>query len=790
MNRTLNVTTPLGPEVLRFDSLQGRESLSQLFDFQLTLTSEEKGLAAPALLGQPITVDFELEGGARRYLNGQCVHFRSAGRAGRRHLYVAQLKPWLWYATRRSDYRIFQQMTTPDIVKQVLAMYPFQTKWLLSRSYRKWNYCVQYRETDANFVQRLLEHEGIWYWFEHSAGEHTLVMTDDIGLATPYPGYATIPFYPQDVSVPDKDHFNGWAAGGNVQSGKYAARDYNFVMPSADLTTQRAQPAGHPHASYDIFDYPGSYPTLGEGDPYARVRLEELQSSHLRSFSQGRARGVAPGRLFTLEKHAVGDYNKEYLVVGAEYDFSDNDYEATEDSGEHRLTIAAEVHPTDQPYRPERRTPKPHTMGPESAVVTGPAGQEIYTNEHGQVKVQFHWDRYGKKDENSSCWIRVSHPWAGTGFGGVHIPRIGQEVLVDHLNGDPDQPIIVGRVYNTNNPHPWGLPANATQSGFLTRSSMGATWQNANALRFEDKKGEEQVWLHAEKNQDIEVENDETHWVGHDRTKTIDHDETVHVKHDRTETVDHNETITVHNDRSERVDHNEKISIGDNRSEDVGKNETVSIGNNQTHSVGDNRTRRVGKNESLTIGSSRTKKVGKNESDKIGKSWSIKVGKFKTETIGMASMQNVGLGKMTTVGMAYMRTVGMMMTSQVGTDRTDTIGNNHTAKVGSVYKLLVGPGSAQDGRGAQAMSIVAPSGGAAKKESSGSSISMDKDTIVLQAGPSKVVITPDGIFLDGPDIHLKAAKTVNADAPDDVHLNSGTALAAPALESQSDASEQ
>ncbi|MCQ4167267.1 type VI secretion system Vgr family protein [Tahibacter harae] len=724
MNRTLNVTTPLGPEVLRFDSLQGRESLSQLFDFQLTLTSEEKGLAAPALLGQPITVDFELEGGARRYLNGQCVHFRSAGRAGRRHLYVAQLKPWLWYATRRSDYRIFQQMTTPDIVKQVLAMYPFQTKWLLSRSYRKWNYCVQYRETDANFVQRLLEHEGIWYWFEHSAGEHTLVMTDDIGLATPYPGYATIPFYPQDVSVPDKDHFNGWAAGGNVQSGKYAARDYNFVMPSADLTTQRAQPAGHPHASYDIFDYPGSYPTLGEGDPYARVRLEELQSSHLRSFSQGRARGVAPGRLFTLEKHAVGDYNKEYLVVGAEYDFSDNDYEATEDSGEHRLTIAAEVHPTDQPYRPERRTPKPHTMGPESAVVTGPAGQEIYTNEHGQVKVQFHWDRYGKKDENSSCWIRVSHPWAGTGFGGVHIPRIGQEVLVDHLNGDPDQPIIVGRVYNTNNPHPWGLPANATQSGFLTRSSMGATWQNANALRFEDKKGEEQVWLHAEKNQDIEVENDETHWVGHDRTKTIDHDETVHVKHNRTETVDNDETITVHNNRTETVDGNETITVHKNRTETVDKNETIT--------VHENRTRTVDGNETVSVHKNRTKKVDKNESDRIGKSWSIKVSKFKTETIGMASMQNVGLGKMTNVGLGYNRNVGAMMYSVVGFSRSDTIGQNHSSTVGDTYSLSVGGGS---------------------------NITMDGDSITLTVGKATLKMKKDGsIKLSGVTIDVDSTK--------------------------------
>lgn len=685
MNRTLNVTTPLGPEVLRFDGLQGKESLSQLFDFQLTLKSEEKGLSAQAMLGQPVTVDFELDGGARRHLNGQCVQFRSAGRRGKQHLYVAQLKPWLWYATRRSDYRIFQQLSTIDIVKQVLGMYPFPTKWLLSRSYRKWNYCVQYRETDANFVQRLLEHEGIWYWFEHSAGEHTLVMTDDIGLASPYPGYAKVPFYPHDHTVPDKDHLHGWAAGGHVQSGKYSARDYNFVMPSADLTTLRTQPAGHPHASYDIFDYPGSYPTLGEGDPYARVRLEELQSSHLRSYGQGRARGLAPGRLLTLEKHAVGEYNKEYLVVGTEYDFSDNDYEANDGSSDQHLTITAEFHPTEQPYRPERRTPKPHTMGPESAVVTGPAGQEIYTNEHGQVKVQFHWDRYGKKDENASCWIRVSHPWAGTGFGGVHIPRIGQEVLVDHLNGDPDQPIIVGRVYNTNNPHPWGLPANATQSGFLTRSSMGATWQNANAFRFEDKKGEEQVWLHAEKNQDIEVENDETHWVGHDRTKTIDHDETVFVKHDRTETVDHNETITVHNDRTETVDGHETITIHKNRTETVDGNETITVHKNRTETVD--------KNETITIVQNRTEDVGQNEKVSIGKNRTVTIGQNKSETIGMASMLNVGLAQVTNIGGAYALNVGAGWMSNVGLMHLHNVGVKLAVTVGKTISVSAGNSS-------------------------------------------------------------------------------------------------
>src|SRR6185295_3611180 len=222
--------------------------------------------------------------------------------------------------------------------------------------------------------------------------------------------------------------------------------------------------------------------------------------------------------------------------------------------------------PATQQYRPARRTPKPFMQGPQTAVVVGPGGEEIFTDKYGRVKLQFHWDRYGKKNEKSSCWVRVAHPWAGKNFGIVDIPRIGQEVVVDFLEGDPDQPLITGRVYNAEQMPPWDLPANATQSGILTRSSKGGGYGNANAIRFEDKKGSEQLWIHAEKNQDIEVENDETHWVGQNRKKTIDVDETTLVKHDRTETVNNNETITIGVDRTESVGKNETITIGANRS--------------------------------------------------------------------------------------------------------------------------------------------------------------------------------------------------------------------------------
>ncbi|MGY8534535.1 type VI secretion system Vgr family protein, partial [Paracidovorax citrulli] len=338
--------------------------------------------------------------------------------------------------------------------------------------------------------------------------------------------------------------------------------------------------------------------------------------------------------------------------------------------------------PTSLPYTPARKTPKPRTTGPQTAVVVGPAGEEIWTDEYGRIKVQFHWDRLGAMDENSSCWMRVATSWAGSGFGAISIPRIGQEVIVDFLNGDPDYPIVTGSVYNAANMPPWALPGNATQSGIKTKSSKGGAFGDgmkngagdANAIRFEDKKGAEQVWLHAQKDQLTEVENDEDKWVGNDRRKTIDRDETTIVHRDRTETVDRDEKITVHNNRTERVDHDETISIGDNRREDVGIDETVSIGKN------------------------RTKTIGRNEKDKIGNNWSIKVGSFKTETIGLAYLQNVGLAKMMNIGAAYNVNVGAAMVVNVGLTqstnvllgRSVTVGQSQTTKVGEDWTQTTG----------------------------------------------------------------------------------------------------
>ena len=470
------------------------------------------------------------------------------------------------------------------------------------------------------------------------------------------------------------------------------------------------------------------------------------------------------GYLFTLAKYPRADQNQQYLIEAADYRFEENVYRsdgaggsgAAKRGGADSPTtyrLAVEVVPSKVPYRSQRTTPKPHTTGPQTAVVVGPPGEEIYTDEYGRVKVQFHWDRYGQMNENSSCWIRVSSPWAGSNYGGIHIPRIGQEVIVDFLNGDPDYPIITGRVYNAMQMPPWDLPANKTQSGFLTRSTKGGvpgpglhnSPGTANAIRFEDKAGQEQLWLHAQKDQLTEVENDEDKWVGQDRRKTIDRDEFNTIHRDRTEIVDRNEKINVHGWRTEEVDLDETITIHQNRKERVDHNETISIGDNRTEDVGKNEKIDIGINQSLKVGSNRDKTIGKNEKDKIGKNWSIKVGMMKMENIGMTYMQNVGIAKMMTIGMAYMENIGMIMQTNVGVNQNLIVGKNRDVKVGANQKTNVGETRETEVKKNDKLVVGEELFMHAKK------IHMEADKeIVLTCGSSTIKISPQQIEILSP----------------------------------------
>ena len=621
MKRVMEVVTPLGDDLL-FHRLHAREELSRLSEFELDLLSPKRDINLDEVLGKIFTVKLALPNDKSRYFNGYVTRFAQIGMHGRYHSYRATLRPWLWFLTRTADCRIFQEQTVPDIIKTVFADHSAADfKNDLTGTYRKWNYCVQYRETDFNFVSRLMEQEGIYYYFTHAEGRHTLVLADSHGKHSPFPGYEQIHFVTSDkLKEPEQDHISDWNFSREIQPVVYAVEDYDFERPSVDLATkQKVTNRKHDHADSEVYDYPGEYIQKADGDQYAQARLDELQTQFELAHGTCNARGLCAGRLFKLVGQPRDDQNREYLVLAATHQLQFSEYEAMEAGGA-SYSCSFSVLSTKQQYRPQRLTPKPVVQGPQTAVVVGPDGDEIYTDKYGRVKVQFHWDRYGKKNENSSCWVRVSHPWAGKNWGLVAIPRIGQEVIVDFLEGDPDEPIITGRVYNADQMPPYDLPANMTQTGIKSRSSKDGTGANFNEIRFEDKKGSEQLYIHAERNMDAIVENDETRDVGHDRTTHVKNDEmlnvdvnrTTHVKGNFKETVDGTETRTVTGSVTEKVNGGETRTINAGATETInaGETRTVNGGLKETINGGETRTVTGGLTETITGSFSQTASGG------------------------------------------------------------------------------------------------------------------------------------------------------------------------------------
>lgn len=546
-NRSMRLHSPLGEDVLLFRRMTATEHLGRPFEFELDIYSEDHSIKFDQVLGQTMTVELELPGGGSRHFNGLVARFRHAGTHGRFALYHATLRPWLWFLTRTADCRIFQEKTAPDIIKEVFRDHGFtDIEDSLSGSYRTWEYCVQYRETDFNFVSRLMEQEGIYYYFKHEMGKHTLVLADSYSAHNSVPNYTKIPYYPPDVhDRRERDHISSWEMSQEVQPGTYVHTDFNFTRPKANLQAKSSKPRSHAHATEEIYDYPGEYTESGEGQTYARVRLEELGAQFERLDGAGNARGLAVGHLFELTNYPRSDQNREYLVVAATHVLLSDEYSATTEAPEEPYFCSFTAMESHTPYRAPCVTPKPVVQGPQTAMVVGKAGEEIWTDQYGRVKVKFHWDRLSSGDEKSSCWIRVAQIWAGKNWGGMFIPRIGQEVIVDFLEGDPDRPIITGRVYNGDAMPPYGLPDHATRSTVKSNSSKGGGGYNE--IRFEDKKGQEEFFAHAQKDMNVVVLNNQTVQVYNNQTIEVTKDltETVKKGNRTTEISMGNETLTV-----------------------------------------------------------------------------------------------------------------------------------------------------------------------------------------------------------------------------------------------------
>lgn len=543
--RAIAVSSPLGEDVLLFRRMTATEQLSQLFEFNLDLLSEDYTIELDKLLGQSVTVRLERPDGKIRYFNGIVSHFSYTGISGygatarRLAAYRATLRPWLWWLTRTADCRIFQEKTVPEIIQQLFREHGLSDfEDALGDAYHAWEYCVQYRETDFNFVSRLMEHEGIYYYFKHESGKHTLVLSDSLGSHDPVSGYEEVPYFPPDEHNRRKrDHIYEWSVCREMQSERYALDDFDFTRPKVQLDATAEEPLEQQTIDdKEVYDYPGNYTQKADGDTYARVRLEETQALYEIAHGQANARGFSVGALFKLSEYPREDQNQEYLIVSATHELRSDEYE-TVAVAEHGDIYACRFSAllSRRPFRALRITAKPLVQGPQTAIVVGKQGEEIWTDEYGRVKVQFHWDREGKYDEKSSCWVRVAQVWAGKNWGGIHIPRIGQEVIVDFLEGDPDRPIITGRVYNADQMPPYGLPANQTQSGIKTRSSKDGSDQTFNELRFEDKKDAEEVYFHAERDFNSVVKNNDTLKVGFE--KKSPGNQTIEIYNHRTATL-------------------------------------------------------------------------------------------------------------------------------------------------------------------------------------------------------------------------------------------------------------
>ncbi len=492
------LNTSVGDKLL-FSSMSAQEEVSRLFEYQIIATSVDGALAADDFLGKPVAVSLQVGDASPRWFNGMVSSFGIDGGDGRYVSYRITARPWLWLLTRSADLRIFQGKTVPDIVSAIFAEYNGSVSLKLSGSYAPRTYCVQYRETDFNFVSRLLEEEGIFYWFAHSADKHDLVLADSASAHAAAPGFETVLFRVQQQALDEQAAIHQWHMRHEIQPGKLVLRDYDFEKPGTDLKTDPASSTrSHAQAGHEVYDYPGLYTDKSAGDDRAKIRLDEATSRFGRFTGQGNTPGLAAGAKFSLADHPRADQNAAYTVLATQIDMqlAANETGGAKESG---FLCRFTLQRHDEPFRPLRSTRKPAVAGPQTAVVVGQGDAgDIVTDQYGRVKVQFHWDRVGQRDNASSCWVRVASPWAGNGFGMIALPRLGQEVVVDFLEGDPDQPLITGRVHNAAQMPPYELPANATVSTLKSRSKLGAV-DGFNELRFEDKKGDEYVWLQAQK---------------------------------------------------------------------------------------------------------------------------------------------------------------------------------------------------------------------------------------------------------------------------------------------------
>ncbi len=589
-NRDIRVDTVLGEDVLLLERYSGSESVSEPYVFTLDMVSTDPEIDPDALLRTAASVTYRMSDGSDQTIHGRIRRFVQLNMgADALANYRAEIVPWLWFLSLSSDCRVFQRMSVQDIVSQVFNDLGFSDfRWNLAGQYEKREYCVQYRETHLAFISRLLEEEGIFYFFEHSEDKHMLVLADYQGAVKPCPGQEKAHLWGQDSNrIALEDTLSGVIVERSAHTGKVKLADYNYLSPSANL---RAEVSGDDPE--EVYDYPGGYTERRAGEGRAEVLLESYETVGQVLRGEGRCRAFRPGYRFELDGHYRRSLNgKEFMLLRTAHRSSSGGFRSGRGDGQDDHLCSFIAQPQDVPYRPARLTPRPIVAGTQTAVVVGPSGEEIWTDEHGRVKIQFHWDRLGKKDENSSCWVRVAQPWAGKGWGSLAIPRIGQEVVIEFLEGNPDLPLIVGSVYNGEQTPPYEPKKGGVVSGLRSNTHKGSGY---NEMSMNDTAGKEMITIHAQFDMQTTVEHDETHTVHNNRTVVVDVD--------HSETVGNNQTWSIGVDQTGTVGANQKLDVGAKQDEAIGADRTVSVGANDTLNVAQKLAITAGTEISLTVG--------------------------------------------------------------------------------------------------------------------------------------------------------------------------------------------
>jgi type VI secretion system secreted protein VgrG len=676
-------TAPL-PEALLFWSLTGREALSEPYVFDVELLSTQPRIDKAALLGKPLTVSIPLSQSPEpRYLNGKItsVDIYSQELSGTRYtVYRLRMESDLWPLQHDHNQRIFQDKTVPEIVKSLLTENQVVFEDRLTGSYRLWEYCVQYQESTFNFISRLMELEGIYYYFEHDAQQHKLILADDADCHTAVSGYEFIRYQSTpDGAVPDEEGISQWHVRHDATPGLYTLNDYDFRKPYAWLMQARQNPVAPKPGSVDFYDWPGRYVDSAQGERYARIRQQVWQATHQTLSGTSTALGIASGRTFTLFQAPHPGDNNDYLVTSVDYNLRENRYASGDNQlAQYRLDFT--VLPREVPFRAPLSARWPRTYGPQTARVVCPKGQTIWTDKYGRVKVCFHWDREAQGDDTSSCWVRVSSAWAGQGFGGIQIPRLNDEVVVDFINGDPDRPIIIGRVYNEANMPPWELPANATQMGFYSRTKEG-TPDQANALRLEDKAGQEEVFIRAQKDMNTLVLNDRSTHVGNDHRETIAGHQNIEIQK--------NQTQAIHGNQNETVDGDRQQSVHGSQTETIDGNRQQTTHGEQTDTVDGNQTRLVKQNLAETVLIAKAETIGAAKALSVGGAYQTTVGGGMNTTVGLHQAEEIGLNKTLLVGQSYGQKIGDNLTQTIGGNYNQKVDGNSNQSVGKKQLIEV-----------------------------------------------------------------------------------------------------